>query len=128
NAVVVLMWGDGEHWRAVALVWSGLLICFVLIEMYLQRMIGFSYRSTALPFVLVLIIFFIVLGGLAYSFFPYLVLDNVTIWDAAAPVESLRLSLSATVLALPIALVFNLWVYWRMFGRSRAPDRPDYRP
>ena len=56
-----------------------------------------------------------------------LVLDNVTIWDAAAPVETLRLSLSATVLALPVALVFNLWVYWRMFGRSLPPEPPDYR-
>lgn len=127
NAGVFLKWGDGEHWLAVALVWGGLLACFVLAEMCLQRMIGISYRTSALPFALVLIVFFIVLGGLAYSFFPYLVLDNVTIWDAAAPVETLRLSLSATVLALPIALIFNLWVYWRMFGRSLPPEPPDYR-
>ena len=76
----------------------------------------------------VLLFVLIVLGGLAYSFFPYLVLDEITLWDAAAPVATLRLALSAVVIALPVALIFNLWVYWRMLGRSRPPSPPDFRP
>lgn len=126
NAGVFLKWGDETHWMAVVLVWGGLLACFVLTDMCLQRMINRSYRTSALPFLLVLAIFLMVLGGLAYSFFPYLVLDDVTIWDAAAPVETLRLGLSATVIALPVALIFNIWVYWRMFGRSRPLVPPEY--
>jgi len=77
---------------------------------------------------MVLLIFLVTLGGLGYSFFPYLVLDNITIWDAAASVSSLRLILSATVIALPVALIFNIWVYWRMFGLSRPPVPPDFKP
>jgi cytochrome d ubiquinol oxidase subunit II len=96
--------------------------------MTLQRMISQSYRASALPYALVLVIVLIVLGGLAYSFFPYLVLDEITLWDAAAPVATLRLALSAVVIALPVALIFNLWVYWRMLGRSRPPSPPDFRP
>jgi len=128
NAGVFLKWGDGSHWLAVGLVWSTLLACFVLTEMTLQRMISQSYRASALPYALVLVIVLIVLGGLAYSFFPYLVLDEITLWDAAAPVATLRLALSAVVIALPVALIFNLWVYWRMLGRSRPPSPPDFRP
>jgi cytochrome d ubiquinol oxidase subunit II len=126
NAGVFLKWGDGAHWTAVGLVWGGLLACFVLTEMCLQRMINHSYRTSALPFLLALAIFLIVLGGLAYSFFPYLVLDDIAIWDAAAPVGILRLGLSAAVIALPVALTFNIWVYWRMFGRSRPLVPPDF--
>ncbi|MGS1115627.1 cytochrome d ubiquinol oxidase subunit II [Castellaniella sp. UC4442_H9] len=126
NAGVFLKWGDGEHWRAVGFVWGTLLLCFVLTEMTLQRLMNRSYRASAVPFVLVLLIFLVVLGGLAYSFFPYLVLDEVTLWDAAAPVATLRLALSATVVALPVALIFNLWVYWRMLGLSRPPRPPDF--
>ncbi|HEX2519889.1 MAG TPA: cytochrome d ubiquinol oxidase subunit II, partial [Castellaniella sp.] len=122
-----LKWGDGEHWRAVGFVWGTLLLCFVLTEMTLQRLMNRSYRASAAPFALVLLIFLVVLGGLAYSFFPYLVLDEVTLWDAAAPVATLRLALSATVVALPVALIFNLWVYWRMLGLSRPPRPPDFR-
>ncbi|WP_323016713.1 cytochrome d ubiquinol oxidase subunit II [Castellaniella sp.] len=126
NAGVFLKWGDGDHWYAVALIWGVLLLCFVLTEMTLQRMIAHSYRSTALPYALVLVILLLLLGGLAYSFFPYVVLDEVTLWDAAAPVVTLRLALSATVVAFPVALMFNLWVYWRMLGRSRPPSPPDF--
>lgn len=126
NTGVFLKWGDGEHWFAVALVWGLLLLCFVFTEMILQRMISHSYRASALPYFLVLLIFLLLLGGLAYSFFPYLVLDEITLWDAAAPVSSLRLALSATIITLPVALIFNLWVYWRMFGRSRPPEPPDF--
>ena len=128
NAGVFLKWGDGAHWLAVALVWGALLVCFVLTEMTLQRMISHSYRASALPYALVLVIVLTVLGGLAYSFFPYLVLDEITLWDAAAPAATLRLALSAVVIALPVALIFNLRVYWRMLGRSRPPSPPDFRP
>ena len=127
NAGVFLKWSDGPQWLTVAALWAFLLVCFVSIEMCLQRMINHSYRTTALPFALALMMFLAMLGGLAYSFFPYLVLDDITIWDAAASTDVLRLVLAASVVALPVALIFNIWVYWRMFGLSIAPAPPEYR-
>lgn len=126
NTGVFLKWSDGPHWPVVVALWGFLLICFVSIEMCLQRMINSSYRTTALPFAMTLLIFLAVLGGLGYSFFPYLVLDDITIWDAAASVDSLRLILAGTVIALPVALIFNIWVYWRMFGLSIPPAPPEF--
>jgi cytochrome d ubiquinol oxidase subunit II len=126
NAGIFLKWSDGPHWQVVVLLWIGLLGCFVSIEMCLQRMINSSYRTTALPFAMTLLVFLFTLGGLGYSFFPYLVLDDITIWDAAASVDSLRLILAATVVALPVALIFNIWVYWRMFGLSIPPSPPEF--
>lgn len=127
NAGIFLKWSDGPHWPLVVALWVGLLACFVSIEMCLQRMINSSYRTTCLPFVMTLLVFLITLGGLGYSFFPYLVLDDITIWDAAASVDSLRLVLAATVVALPVALIFNIWVYWHMFGLSIAPTPPAFK-
>ncbi|MGB6103388.1 MAG: cytochrome d ubiquinol oxidase subunit II [Pusillimonas sp.] len=126
NPGVFIKWSDGPHWQLVAALWGFLLVCFVSVEMCLQRMINSSYRTTALPFFMTLLIFLTVLGGLGYSFFPYLVLDDITLWDAAASVDALRLVLSATVIALPVALIFNIWVYWRMFGLSIPPVPPDF--
>lgn len=127
NSGIFLKWSDGPQWPYVVVLWTCLLLCFVCIEMCLQRMINHSYRTTALPFVLTLLIFLVVLGGLGYSFFPYLVLDDITIWDAAASVGSLRLVLAAAIVALPVVLIFNIWVYWRMFGLSIAPTPPDFQ-
>jgi cytochrome d ubiquinol oxidase subunit II len=126
NAGVFLKWSDGPHWPVVVSLWGFLLVAFVSIEMCLQRMINSSYRTTALPFFMTLLIFLVLLGGLGYSFFPYLVLDDITIWDAAASVDALRLILSGVVIALPVAFIFNIWVYWRMFGLSIPPTPPDY--
>lgn len=126
NTGVFLKWGTVPDWTLVVTVWLSLLLCFVALDMLLQRMTYSSPRSTALPFILVLLIFFIVLSGLAYSFFPYLILDDVTIWDAAASTSSLRLVLSAAIVALPVAIIFNVWVYWGMFGLSRRPEPPPY--
>lgn len=122
NTGVFLKWGTLPDRSTVATVWGVLLACFIVLEMTLQRMLHSSPRVTALPFMLVLLIFFIVLSGLAYSFFPYLILDDVTIWDAAASIPSLQLVLSATIVALPVAVIFNVWVYWGMFGLSRPPE------
>lgn len=126
NSGVFLKWSDGPQWPYVVALWTLLLACFVSVEMTLQRMINSSYRNTAFPFFMTLLVFLIVLGGLGYSFFPYLVLDDMTIWDAAASTDSLRVVLSATVVALPVAFVFNIWVYWRMFGLSIAPTPPRF--
>lgn len=126
NAGIFLKWSSGPHAVVVPALWSVLLICFVSTEMCLQRMIHSSYRNTALPFCMTLLVFLVILGGLGYSFFPYLVLDDLTIWDAAASVPSLRLVLSCVIIVLPVALIFNLRVYWHMFGLSRAPEPPDF--
>src|SRR5690606_35460973 len=127
NAGVLLKWSEGISRATVLVLWSVLLLCFVSIEMCLQRMINSSYRTTAIPFFLTLVVFLVVLSGLAFSFFPFLVLDEITIWDAAASVEVLRIILTAAMVAIPILVIFNIRVYWGMFGLSRPPLPPDYK-
>lgn len=126
NTGVFLKWGRVPDLWLVAVIWGGLLVCFIMLEMSLQRMMYQTPRMGSLPFILVLLIYVMVLAGLAYSFFPYLVLDDVTIWDAAASISSLQLVLSATLVALPVAILFNVWVYWGMFGLSRPLEPPRF--
>lgn len=126
NPGIFLKWSGGPSRATVAGLWCGMLAAFVCIEMCLQRMINTSYRNTALPFVLTLLVFIMTFGGLSYSFFPYLVLDEITIWDAAAATDSLELVLVGVVVALPVALAFNIRVYWRMFGLSVPPEPPAF--
>lgn len=119
NSGIFLKWGEGKYWYLVIFLWLALLLCFVFTEMSLQRMIIKSIRISGLPYAFILTIFILSLAGLGYSFFPYLVLDELTIWDAAASVSVLRIVLSAVVIAMPVAIVFNVWVYWRMLGESK---------
>jgi cytochrome d ubiquinol oxidase subunit II len=58
------------------------------------------------------------LGGLTYSMFPFVILDNLTLWDAAAAQGSLQLVLAATVVVLPVMVIVNLMTYRGLFGRA----------
>lgn len=128
NTGVFLRWSDGPPTVVVVAIWVALFVCFMSIEISLRRMVNTSVRTTALPFLMTWLVFVLILGGIAYSFFPYLVLDNITIWDAAASVDAMRLVLAGAIVALPVAFIFNLWVYWTMLGPTRPPQPPPYAP
>ena len=97
-----------------------MLFCMVGIDMALPRVIQPKYRGLAwLPFALAATLFTLMLCGLVYSMFPFVILDDLTIWDAAAAMGSLRLVLAATLVAVPVMIVFNLLGYRNMFGRAR---------
>ncbi|MCB5362489.1 cytochrome d ubiquinol oxidase subunit II [Pusillimonas sp. CC-YST705] len=127
NPGVLLKWGGDVPWPMVLGLWGLLLLCFITLELTLRRL---SYRRTApawLPFTLVLAVCLAVLGGIGYSFFPYLVLDDLTLWDASPMPDVAPFMLSALIVASPVIIVFNLWVYWRMFGESRPPEPPPFK-
>jgi len=124
NPAVLLRWGGDLSWPVVTTLWLGMLMCVVTIEVTLKRRRG--DRASALPFVLTLLMFLAVLGGLFYSVFPDFVLDAVTLWHGAASVATLRLVLSIFLVVLLVMAGFNLWVYRGMFGLSRPPQPPTY--
>lgn len=64
----------------------------------------------------------IVLGfyGLAYSLFPYLVIDRITIWEAASAPESLMVILVGALVVLPAILGYTIFVY-RVFRGKAQP-------
>lgn len=127
NPGVLLKWSEGAPRVAVLGLWVFILLGFVIIEMNLQRLLNVSVRGTALPFLITLAIFIAVLVGLAFSLFPFLVLDQLTIWDAAAEIETLLLIWKIHWFGLPFLILFACWVYWRMFGLSRPPTPPDFK-
>ena len=46
--------------------------------------------------------------GIAYSLFPWLVIDNLTIWNAAAAPESLLVIFIGAALVLPIVIAYSI--------------------
>ncbi|WP_048649266.1 cytochrome d ubiquinol oxidase subunit II [Nitratireductor soli] len=72
------------------------------------------------PFIALALIFAAGFGGLAYSFYPYVVPDRMTIWEAAAATDSLAFILVGTAFVLPIILGYTIYAY-RVFG-GKAVD------
>jgi cytochrome d ubiquinol oxidase subunit II len=77
-------------------------------------------RREYLPFVLAVWVFVFAFAGLAYSLFPYLVVDRMTIWDAAAAESSLRFVFVGTCFVLPLIVAYTVFSYRVFWGKARS--------
>lgn len=61
-------------------------------------------------------IFVLAFGGLAYSLYPFIAIDRLTVWQAASPLGTLVATGIGAAVALPVILAFTLSRYraaWR---------------
>nr|WP_045476475.1 cytochrome d ubiquinol oxidase subunit II [Serpentinimonas barnesii] len=78
--------------------------------------------GTAVPFAATVGIFLLAFYGLAYSLFPYLVMDRMTLWQAAASPEALWLIFLGACVMLPIIIASSLFVYRVFGGKAQVAD------
>lgn len=116
NPAIYYRWTHVETLHIASVAWVLMLTGFVVLDRQLR---GVATSPQAIiwwsPLVIAACLNLLMLGGLAYSYFPFLVLDNLTVWDAAASRESLRWVMAGVVVCAPILLVFNVLGYWRLF-------------
>jgi cytochrome d ubiquinol oxidase subunit II len=72
-------------------------------------------KSDSGPFFAAVAIFTLAFLGLAYSIYPYVVIDRLTIWEAAAHPSGLKFVLVGVVIVLPFLLAYTFFAY-RVFG------------
>jgi cytochrome bd ubiquinol oxidase subunit II len=56
--------------------------------------------------------------GLAYSLYPYIVLDRLTIWEAAAAPSSLKFVFVGVAIVLPFTIAYTIFVYRVFHGKA----------
>jgi len=69
------------------------------------------------PFLAALGIFMLCYAGIGISFYPYMVPPSLTIWQAAAPKESLEFLLAGSLVLLPLILGYTAYAYWVFRGK-----------
>jgi cytochrome d oxidase, subunit II (cydB) len=74
------------------------------------------------PFVASLGLFVLGYIGIGISFYPYIVPTSLTIWDAAAPDESLAFILVGAAVLIPIILAYTAYAYWVFRGKIKAGE------
>ncbi|MBZ0248567.1 MAG: cytochrome d ubiquinol oxidase subunit II [Burkholderiales bacterium] len=72
------------------------------------------------PFAAAVAIFAISFLGLAYSLFPYVVIDRLTIWEAAAHPSSLKVVLAGALVVLPFIVAYTVISYRVFRGKARG--------
>lgn len=74
------------------------------------------------PFLAALSLFVLGFIGIGISFFPMMVPPSLTIWQAAAPDESLAFALIGTLFLVPLILAYTGYAYWVFRGKVRPGE------
>lgn len=77
-----------------------------------------STQKEWVPFVSTIGMFVLAFGGLAFSIFPYLVIDQITLWEAASARGSLKIMLFGAAVTLPVIIAYNIYSYRVFWGKT----------
>ncbi|MEC8016628.1 MAG: cytochrome d ubiquinol oxidase subunit II, partial [Pseudomonadota bacterium] len=90
----------------------------VLLWRLLQRMPMQDDRQNWLPFLMSTALFVMAYLGLAYSFYPYVVPEKLTIYAAAAAPESLWIILVGALCVVPVIIAYSVMAYFIFRGKA----------
>ncbi len=65
------------------------------------------------------LIFLLSFIGLAYSLYPYIVIDRLTVWQAASATKSLEFIFVGVAITLPAIIAYTIYMYRVFWGRAR---------
>ena len=74
------------------------------------------------PFLWSLVVVFLGYSGLVISIWPHILPPNISIWDAAAPPQSLGFALVGALLIIPCILGYTAWSYYVFRGKVKAGE------
>ena len=99
-------------------------VLFWVIHRSLQRLPtrlaqGNEYGAWV-PFGATVGVFLLAFYGLAYSLFPWLVMDQITIWQAASAPEAMGVILAGAAVVLPMIVGYTVFSYRVFWGKSTA--------
>jgi cytochrome d ubiquinol oxidase subunit II len=90
----------------------------VLLWTMLQRLPLPGDRLAWVPFALAIAVFCLGFLGMAYSFYPFVVPDRITIYEAASAPESLWIILIGVIIVLPMILAYTALAYTVFRGKA----------
>ena len=111
-------WFGGREILALAPLPLGSAAIFVGLFLLLRRLPDPTDRLRHLPFIAVTALFTLCFAGLAYSFYPFVVPDRITLFEAAAAPESLILILAGALFVLPAILGYSALSYRIFRGKA----------
>jgi cytochrome bd ubiquinol oxidase subunit II len=77
-------------------------------------------KFCGLPFALVVMVFVLGAIGLAYSLFPFVVMDRLTVWQAASATEALAVIAIGCAITVPAIIGYTVFAYRVFGGKAKA--------
>lgn len=84
-----------------------------------QALAGQLSAAGWIVFAATVLIFVLTFFGLAYSLYPYIVIDRLTVWEAASAPESLAVIAVGVAITVPAIIVYTIFMYRVFWGKAR---------
>ena len=110
-------WPDAL-WLAPLPLLSGVIVVWLWVV--LRRLPDYGDRGAWAPFVLASGLWVLAFLGMAYSFYPYVVPERMTIYEAASSPDSLWIILVGTMIVLPTIAAYTVVSYLVFRGKATA--------
>lgn len=120
SATVRHKWFDFPRTLALMLLPLASMAAWVWIWRLTERLKSGAPAPEWGPFAGAVAIYVLAFAGLVYSLFPFVVMDRMTIWEAAAHPSSLKIVLAGTLLVLPFILAYTVYSYRVFRGKATA--------
>ncbi|HUL96163.1 MAG TPA: cytochrome d ubiquinol oxidase subunit II [Usitatibacter sp.] len=86
----------------------------------MTRRLGAGSKRDYAPYALAVAIFALAFLGLAYSIYPYVVIDQLTIWEAAAHPSAQKALFIGAVIVVPFIVAYTILSYRVFGGKARG--------
>ncbi len=120
SETVRMKWFDFPRTLGLMLLPAATVAIGVAVWIDLRALQHSSARREWLPFAGTVAIFTLAFLGLAYSLFPYVVIDRITIWEAAAHPSALRFVLWGALIVVPLIIAYTAFSHRVFWGKARA--------
>jgi cytochrome d ubiquinol oxidase subunit II len=120
SATVQAKWFDFPRTLALMLLPLATLAAGWLVWATTGRLARGEREFDWMPFAATVAIFALAFAGLAYSLFPYVVMDRMTIWEAASHPSALKFMLVGMAIVLPFLIAYTAFAYRVFRGKARA--------
>ena len=85
-----------------------------------SRLAQNNQYGAAVPFACTVGVFVLAFYGLGYSLFPWLVVDEISIWQAASSTAALQVIFYGVLVVLPVIIGYTVYAYRVFWGKSTA--------
>jgi cytochrome d ubiquinol oxidase subunit II len=91
----------------------------VILALSLRKLPYTDDRYCWIPFAGSIGLFLLGFHGLAYSLYPYIVPDKITMWEAASAPEALMVILIGALIVLPFIIAYTIFAYRVFWGKVK---------
>ena len=111
-----------ERWFSSPSIYYVSIVPVLTFMLFVGLVLNLNSKRDNRPFVLTLGLFLTSYIGLGISIYPLMIPPSITIWQAAAPDESLRFLLVGALVLLPIIIGYTAYSYWVFRGKTRTGE------